>query len=189
MTSLEKCRRTRVCLTACLIVLSAITFGCTSGTSTQTPTTAPDDKPYQFESEGQVPPPDPGSIRRDVDRVDVFEETPVSESEVPVESVEAIQEPPRTEEAIGDSIATGPGYRVQVFATGSLEAAKSFEAEVETRLGVAAYLQRIDGMYKVRVGDCRSRQQAEELLQRCRTGGYRDAWIVSSEVMWKRPKP
>jgi hypothetical protein len=184
----------RLCFFVCccvLVALAAIAFtGCASTAQKQTAATAPDDKPYRFESEGQVPPPAPEAIRRDVDRVDVFEETPVAEGAFAVEAVEAAEADPIVEDVAVDSLTvTGAGYRVQVFATGDRHRAESYELEVETRLNVAAYTEYVDGIYKVRVGDCRSRQQAEDLRQRCRTAGYQDAWIVSTEVRWRRPSP
>jgi cell division septation protein DedD len=164
--------------------------GCASTAEKQTAATAPDDKPYRLESEGQVPPPAPEAIRKDVDRVDVFEETPVAEGAFAVEAVEAVEADPIVEDVAVDSLTmTGAGYRIQVFATGDRHRAESFEMEVETRLNVAAYIEHMDGIYKVRVGDCRSREEAEQLRGRCRTAGYKDAWIVSSEVRFPKPTP
>jgi len=37
-------------------------------------------------------------------------------------------------------------------------------------------------MYKVRVGDCLTRECAEEIQHRCREAGYPDAWIVGTQV-------
>jgi len=161
------------------LMAAVVLAGCTAGTSQQTTATAPDDKPYRFESEGQTPPPPPESMRQEVDRVDVFEETPVTEGAFVVESVEPVEE---ITEAEADSVASGPGYRVQLFASGEQENAKTYEMEVEMRLGIATYLEYLDGMYKVRVGDCRTRQEAENLRDQCRAAGYQDAWIVSTVV-------
>lgn len=158
--------------------------GCATTTKEQAARAA-DDKPYRFESEGQVPPPKSTAIAREVDRVDVFEETPVEEGVFVMEGVETVEEIPVVEE-VPDSMQTGPGYRVQVFASGDPDAARTFEMEVEIRMGVATYLEHLDGMYKIRVGDCRNRDQAEELRDRCRRAGYTDAWIVSTEVRWLR---
>ena len=157
-------------------------MGCATTTKQQA-TRAADDKPYRLESEGQVPPPKSTAIRKEVDRVDVFEETPVEESVFVMEGVETVEELTITEN-MSDSIETGPGYRVQVFASGERDAARTFEMEVEVRMGVATYLEHLDGMYKVRVGDCRTREQAEELRDQCRRAGYTDAWIVSTDIKW-----
>ena len=158
---------------------------CAKSIRTQSPTDT-DREPYRFESEGQAPL--PAAMPREVDRVDIFEETPVSDSALAVESVEPVQEI-SPEDVAGDSIVTGPGYRVQVFASGSRQAAESFRMDAEIRLGVRAYVEELGGMLKVRVGDCRSRRQADDLMQRCRAVGYTDAWIVSSEIRWRPPAP
>ena len=174
----------------CVVVGLNAFVGCAPRADMQVPT-AGADEPYQFESEGQVTPPDLSTIRKEVDRVDVFEEIPVSEDTMTVQSVEPVQEV-QFDEAVRDSstedsAVLGPGYRVQVFATGNREAAQSFKGEIEGRLDVRAYVELVDGIFKVRVGDCRSRPDAENLLQRCRGAGYTDAWIVSSYVVWRRP--
>ena len=62
----------------CLLVVAVV--GCTSAVQQTKTATAPDDEPYRFEKDGQVPPPDEAAMRREVDRVDVFEETPVAET-------------------------------------------------------------------------------------------------------------
>ena len=166
-----------------VLAIFVATAGCAQSPGKRTMASAPDDEPYRFESEGQVPPPTPGSMRKQVDRVDVFEETPVAEGAIVFESV--VDEVPMTQG--DDSTMTGPGYRVQVFASGTRETAETFEMQIEIQMGVDTYLEYIDGMFKVRVGDCRSRTQAEELLHKCRKAGFEDAWIVSTEVRWRRP--
>ena len=159
-----------------ITIVAVMTVGCTA--ATQRPTTAPDDKPYRFESDGQVPPPNVASMRAEVDRVDVFEEAPVESGALVVEGVETVED--LRVEDVADS--GGAGFRVQVFASGDPDAAKGLEGEVEARLGVAAYVEHLDGMYKVRVGDCRTRAEAEALRRRCWLAGYGDAWIVASRI-------
>lgn len=166
-----------------VLVAVIVLAGCSQATQKTSVTTAPDDKPYQFESEGQAPPPTAGETRREVDHIDVFEETPVTKEPIEVETVAPVALPPE----IADSMMVGPGYRVQVFATGTQATADIHLHEAETRLGVPAYVELVDGMYKVRVGDCRSREEAEQLLGHCRGAGYTDAWIVSTDVRWRRP--
>lgn len=163
----------------------ALSAGCAGGR----PATKPvqDSKePYRLESEGQVAL-DEATVRREVDRVDEFEETAVAEGDVPVEDINDAQ-PAVTVAPTDSTLAAMPGYRVQIFATGSYESAKSMRQTVASALGIPAYIDRVDGVYKVRVGDCPSRTEAEDLLQRCRRAGYSDAWIVSSDVFYERPE-
>jgi hypothetical protein len=169
------------------IVLGVWVLGCsTTGAPSRSASISHTVPPggYRLESEGQFPPLDSMSVRGEVDRIDVFEESEFLEDTVAVENV--IDETPV---AVADSWAdstTTPGYRVQIVATGDGERAEAYKTEVEARLGSAAYLEHIDGVFKVRVGDCRSRREAEELLQRCRAAGYTDAWIVAEPVRSQR---
>jgi hypothetical protein len=138
---------------------------------------------YSLESEGQVTL-DERTVRREVDRVDEFEETAIEGGAVAVEDVEV------TEAAVepDSSAVSVPGYRVQIFASGSRTSAEAVRQAVREALNTPAYLDEIDGVFKVRVGDCISRADAEDLLQRCRRSGYADAWIVASEVLPPRPE-
>ena len=150
--------------------------------------TAPDQaRPYEFESEGQVAPEDESATRREIDHVDVFQESPVQERTMPVQDVEP------ADEVLGESadstMMTTPGYRVQVFASGTEETARRFERTVELALGETAHVELINGIYKVQVGDCRFRSEAEELLERCRRAGYGDAWIVAGPIVIPRSAP
>lgn len=181
----ERGRRVPVLAAVCAVwALSAPLAGCTRPGLTRAPA---ESEPYRFESEGQVPPPDESAVRREVDRVDVFEETAVSDSSLAVQNVEPVEEAPPSETAADTSLQIVPGYRIQVFATGIRESAEQVKIAVETAIGERAYVERVDGIFKVRVGDCRSRPEAEDLLQRCRAAGYGDAWIVSSQVVYRRP--
>lgn len=165
------------------LAASTLALGCAGGRPASKP--VQDDKAtYRLESEGQVAL-DESAIRREVDRVDEFEEAPVAESALPVEDVEVI-EPAVT--AAPASSGSMPGYRVQIFASGSRTSAEAVRQAVASALDLSAYVEQVDGIYKVRVGDCPSRPEAEDVLQRCRRAGYSDAWIVSSSVVYKRPE-
>jgi cell division septation protein DedD len=173
-----------------LICCCVLIAGCASTAEKPTAATAPDDQPYRFESEGQVPPPDAGAMRNEVDRVDVFEETPVAEGAFAVEAVDAVETEVLVEDVAADSAATtAAGFRVQVFATGDRHRAEQFVREAEARLNTPAYIEHVDDIYKVRVGDCRSREEAERLRLKCQAMGYRDAWIVTTEVRLAKPVP
>lgn len=165
-----------VCLFACI--------GCTTKSTTPA-TTAADTGPYRWESDGKTPPIDLSTMRHEVDRVDTFEEMPIDEDVVDVQAVEAVVDVPE-EKTPDRSQIVGDGYRIQVFASGDPKKAEVVQRAAEARLGEPAYIEEIDGMFKVRVGNCWARQEAEELLQRCRGNGYEDAWIVVTKVTQTR---
>jgi hypothetical protein len=170
-----------------LVVVAVLTMGCASNPPAPGSRPVSDDEPYRLESEGQAEL-DESIIRREVDRVDEFEETAVSEREVPVRDVEPLVEVPAAAAAADSTVTGAPGYRVQIFASGNRLSAETVRRVAAEVMDVPAYLEMVDGVYKVRMGDCRSRPEAEDLLQRCREAGYSDAWIVSSMVLYKRPQ-
>jgi hypothetical protein len=170
-----------VVLVALLIVaLFAVGFSACAPAKTKAPERASSEEPYDFEKEGNIPPKDT-EIAAEVD----VEEIPVEEEEVVAENVEA---PKDTTRVAGggpggvqgkDGTVAIPVFRVQVLATTSEQSALDTKAEVERRLGVDAHVTFEDGMYKVRVGDCANRTEAEKVRRKCREAGYTDAWIVS----------
>ena len=74
------------------------------------------------------------------------------------------------------------GYRVQLFAGREQDRALDIKAAAESRFGISVYLVYEAPQYKVRVGNFVNRLQASELLNSIKLDGYRDAWIVRSQV-------
>jgi len=134
------------------------------------------DKPYDFKKEGKIPP-----VEKTVQPEPDVEELVVEE--LPVESVEA-EAPIDTTSKIDPNAGRVmlDGFRVQVFASGAEDVAASARAAAASRLGVMAYVELVDGLYKVRVGDCKTREQAQALLARCQDSYYTDAWIVECRI-------
>jgi len=175
----------------CLVMaaMCAAVFGCTSARSTQ-PAGKKSTDPYRVEKEGKIPPLSQTEVRREVDREETIEELPVTEEPVRSETVEAEAPPPVSTPATSTPPASGEsqqkfmeGFRIQVFATGSDAAAQGAKEAAEVKVGVPAYVEFVDGIYKVRVGDCPSRGEAEALLAKCRDAGYKDAWISACRIV------
>jgi cell division septation protein DedD len=78
--------------------------------------------------------------------------------------------------------ATADGYRVQIFAGASEENARGLAREAESLLSVSAYVHYTDGYWKVRVGNCSTRAEAETLRNRARNAGYADCWIAADTI-------
>jgi cell division septation protein DedD len=171
---------------------AAITLtGCTQVKKTP-PSAAKSSEPYRVEKEGKIPPLAPSDVRKEVDREEAYEDLPVTEEAVSVENVEPVNEPPPAPNRpsppadstrVQAASKTVQGYRVQLFASASEDAARSVKEAAEVRLGGPAYIERIDGIYKVRVGDCPTREDAETLLAKCREAGYGDAWIATGTIL------
>lgn len=153
-------------------------------------------EPYRVEKEGKIPP--VADVRKQADEEEKYEDLPVTEEGVVVEEftppAEQPVSPPSPAAAVSQPLAAGAetardtmaGYRIQVFASGNEAAARSVEEAVEVSVGVPAYIELVDGVYKVRVGDCPSRPEAEALLEKCRKAGYGDAWIATTQIFVPR---
>jgi hypothetical protein len=86
-----------------------------------------------------------------------------------------------------DGVETIPnGFRVQCFASSSIETARAERQVIESRLDLPAYIVFANPYYKIQVGDFASREQAEAAVGKVKSVGYPDAWIVRSKVLVKR---
>lgn len=74
------------------------------------------------------------------------------------------------------------GYRVQIFATLKKENAQRVANEAKKILSKPVYIEYIPPFYKVRVGDFKSRDDAEEYKEYLRANGYPDAFVVETEI-------
>jgi len=75
------------------------------------------------------------------------------------------------------------GYRVQLAATTDENRARDLKKEAMLKLKAKIYLIFESPNYKVRVGDCRTFDEARLLKQDVITSGFPDAWIVKSNVV------
>ena len=174
-------------IAVCALALT-LGFGCRPRQSAvPKPPPAPDEGPYDFTKEGKIPSLEETRVPAQVDRVDTFEDIPVSDEAVAVENV-VIEYEPVTPDTSEGAAATADGFRIQVFASGSAEKAESVRQAVEIRLQEPAYVAIDAGVFRVRVGDCTTRQQAEAVLKKCRDAGYSDAWIATTKVNLPKPK-
>jgi hypothetical protein len=187
-------------LFVCSIAFVALSIGSTgcAGLQKAPPASKKTKEPYRVEKEGEIPPLAPNDVRKAGDEEEKFEDLPVAEEGVIVEEITAAETIPQSASATtGTQPAPAPdenkrgtmmGYRVQVFASANQAAARSVKEAVEVSVGAPAYVEIADGVYKVRAGDCASRQEAEALLERCRSAGYGDAWIATTEILMPAKK-
>ena len=74
------------------------------------------------------------------------------------------------------------GYRVQVFATFSEGKADKIANQVRERTTEPVYVEYIAPYYKVRVGDCSTKDEAESLKSNLYGLGYSDAFVVQDTI-------
>ena len=83
----------------------------------------------------------------------------------------------------------GPIYRIQVAAVATGERAEQVQKEAGQALGLAAYIQQDPPLYKVQVGDFRSKLEAESVLGEVQGKGYRGAFLVSVSGLRPTARP
>jgi len=78
-----------------------------------------------------------------------------------------------------------PGYRVQIFASSGVDAARMVEKEALELFPDGVYLSYDPPNYKIRVGNCLTRKEADILLRKAKSLRYRDAWVIRDNVVVK----
>ena len=80
------------------------------------------------------------------------------------------------------------GFRVQICAVSNKEKAKQIQQDVILRfVNEDIYMDYHAPYYKIRVGNCLTRYEAEELQKLIVQKGFTDAWIVRTKVKPKSP--
>ena len=74
------------------------------------------------------------------------------------------------------------GYRVQIGAFSFEEGANKVKIRAESELNQKVYVDFIEGMYKVRVGDFLTREDAEAYRDKLIGMGYNGAFLVETEI-------
>jgi SPOR domain len=75
------------------------------------------------------------------------------------------------------------GFRVQLGAFNEQESAELFAERARERLGShPVYIRYYQPLWKIQVGDCRYREEAERLREIMRGKGYPDAWITRTGI-------
>jgi len=74
------------------------------------------------------------------------------------------------------------GYRVQIFASSSLEKAEDIARQARAVFTEQVYVEYSAPLYRVRVGDFLSKEEAMLLRDRAVESGYEGAWVAEAEV-------
>ena len=77
------------------------------------------------------------------------------------------------------------GFRIQIFATKDIEVATLQKKEAEYEFandGIAVYIEFDSPLYKLRVGDCTTREEAEQLHTRIKQRGFSTSFVVKTKV-------
>ena len=102
-----------------------------------------------------------------------------------METQPAPQAPIVTDEEEQWEEAIKPGYRVQIFASNGVDAARQVEAEVLKLFPAMVYLSYDPPNYKIRIGNCNTKEEANELRREAVRAGFKDAWVVRDNIIVK----
>ena len=112
--------------------------------------------------------------------------SPIDNSVMPPAISPAAEAPAMPEKAQAGEPAADAlmGFRVQLGAFNDQPSAEALAARARERIGTQypVYVRFYTPMWKVQVGDCRSRDQAQTVRALLQSLGYPDAWVVSSGI-------
>lgn len=147
----------------------------------------PTEEPMPSAAEGEalvllVPPP--------IETPPVVEEqvTPPPVAETPTVLEEAAVAPTQPAPVITTAPAPTPkttkvfGFRIQIFASSTEANAKRVADDARTVFAQRVYSDYVPPYYKVRVGDCLTRGDADALKSKAMKSGYRDAFVVETMI-------
>jgi hypothetical protein len=77
------------------------------------------------------------------------------------------------------------GFRVQIIATDNMALARNAEQKAQTQFNEKVYLIYDQPNFKIRVGNCSTREEAEFLRKKAVSLGYVDSWVVKDNVSVK----
>lgn len=75
------------------------------------------------------------------------------------------------------------GYRIQIHSAMQEDEAQQKAADAVAKLEDDVFVGFDSPYYKVRVGNCKTADEAEELLMKIKRAGYPDAWMVRSRII------
>lgn len=78
------------------------------------------------------------------------------------------------------------GYRVQIFHTDHYNLAITIRNDAMAKFQEEVYVDYESPNYKIRLGDFRRSEQAEELKEYAKTLGYPDAWVIRTKVIIRK---
>lgn len=81
-------------------------------------------------------------------------------------------------------VQTTAGYRVQIAAVLDRVGAQTFRAQAQEQLNVPVYVQhdKDTGLYKIQAGNFQTAEKAEQLREKVRLRGYREAFVVHTRI-------
>jgi len=83
----------------------------------------------------------------------------------------------------GGTAANEPRFRIQILASSQIDMARREKVNAENVMKRPVFMASEQSLYKLYVGDFKTRAEAEAALPEIRKLGYKDAWVVSVKGM------
>ena len=80
------------------------------------------------------------------------------------------------------------GFRIQIYTSTFIDSAIAMKDSLERTINALFYLEHDDPYYKIRLGNYTTRDEAENLREKIVGYGYKEAWIVRSEICYSCSK-
>lgn len=141
----------------------------------------PTDAPYDFQKERPSPPPPAGDAAATAPpTLDTPEAVDLGAPGVAVQDLAPA--PSATPAPAPAAAGAASGFRVQVLASTDAAAAETTRADIESRLGLRAYVRFEAPYYKVRVGNCTTNDDCQRLQEQLRAAGFMTVWVVPETI-------
>jgi cell division septation protein DedD len=117
-----------------------------------------------------------------IEEVSVAPPLPSTPSPLPIEEVSTIPPAPTPTPTTSSAPASVYGFRVQIFASSTQNGANKVVNDARSIFGGKVYIEHTPPYYKVRVGDCLTKEEAEALKNLAISKGFRGAFVVETMI-------
>ena len=142
--------------------------------------------------EGSVPPPEEREQRVPLSRYEkTFNPSSYDDEIAEIQRQHVIEQERSAAENNRDSVVVesefSQGYRIQIFATGNIDEANAMRMTAAQRItDDSLYIVFDPPVYKVRIGDFRTRAEANQRLGAVVALGFADAWVVGDKIIQRK---
>lgn len=128
----------------------------------------------------------PAPVLPPAEEVTIAPPLPSTPSPLPIEEVSALPPVPSPTPAPTPATSVAPasvyGFRVQIFASSTQNGANKVVDDARNIFGGKVYIEHTPPYYKVRVGDCLTKEEAEALKNLAISKGFRGAFVVETMI-------
>ncbi|MCL2182765.1 MAG: SPOR domain-containing protein [Chitinispirillia bacterium] len=120
----------------------------------------------------------PSGDRTFLDTLNQGKEIALTAGDLPALEVAAVN-PAAASGGLAGEAAQGPRFRIQILASSQVDMVRKAKVEAEATVNLPAFMASEQSLYKLYVGDFKTKQEAEAALPDVKKKGYTDAWVVN----------